>query len=364
MPISSAKTLTVVPEASCLPGNFCLWIRTASGPEIGFGHLRRSIILARSLSDCGVPLFLVDSQDWWSQEQIASEGFSFVSRELDEIWFLFPNPKAILIDTRLEAGLDHLVAEARNRKIPVVSIHDLGLNPIPSDVLIDGSLSPLFGDFSYRHATLCGGTPYQVLDPVYSSLHQRRKQLNKKIKSVAVNLGGGNSGKYFEKVLEGLKLWEHKLDVIGVPGFTSWGQEILSQRDWSPIHFHWDSLPFDRILIQVDLAITAGGLSAYEALCTGTPLLALSRDHLQQITVTKLSQTGACMDLGLGDDLDPNKLPEVLSLLESSWEKRKSLSRRGKQIVDGRGAERVSWIIRRLIHKSPIASYSGVHELK
>ncbi len=362
MRTSSAKSLTLESGAffSYL-GNSCLWIRTEAGPSIGFGHLKRSITLAKSLRTYTTPVFLLDLKDKWSQAHVSGEDLAFVSINLEEIWSYLPPPSGVLIDTRTETGLGGFIAEARKRGIPIVNIHDLGLNPLSADVAIDGSIVPNFHSLPDRNANCYAGTRYLVLEPSYRFFHQQEKPINKQIRMIVVNLGGGNSGKYLMKILEGLKLWNRTIEVIGIFGFTVWGQEDLARRNWHPLHFSWESESIQRLLFRADLAITAGGLAAYEALCVGTPLLALSCDHFQQITIAKLTEKGACIDLGLGSDLDPHKLLQIVTELESNPKERERLSSRGRQIVDGRGVERVSGIIQQLITEARNGRLFGGH---
>jgi spore coat polysaccharide biosynthesis predicted glycosyltransferase SpsG len=249
-------------------------------------------------------------------------------------------------------GLGFLITQARNRGIPVISIHDLGLNPLPSDVVIDGSIAPgSFQNAFSQKAEIFRGADYMILDPVLQQLHRKRRRTRKKIQSVVINLGGGNSRTFFPKILEGLKLWDQEVTVIGIRGFVRWGQDLLERKDWHPIHFRWESAAPYPFLMNADLAITAGGLSAYEALCTGTPLLALSYDPLQQIAIHAMAGAGACVDLGPGEDLNPIQLAEALARLDADCEGRERISLKGKTIVDGCGAERVSGIVRDLIYR-------------
>jgi UDP-2,4-diacetamido-2,4,6-trideoxy-beta-L-altropyranose hydrolase len=349
MMISCAKSLTSAPETSQLSERSHLWICTAAGPKIGFGHLRRCMILARSLLDCISPLFLIDSRDCWSQEQLDNQGYDYFCENFDKACFFLPEPAAILIDTRHVEGLDCLIENARKRGIPIISVHDLGLDPLPSDIVIDGSIAPLFHDTNTKCPASLIGTDFIILDPVYRLLHQQKKQIREQVQSVFVNLGGGDSRKYYSRVLEGLRLWAHELEVVGVPGFVGWGQQRLEEMDWYPLHFRWEYASPGRFLFRADLAITGGGLAAYEALCAGTPLLALSHDSLQQVTVNAFAAAGACINLGPGNNLNPTQLAEVLSNLDIACNERKLLSSKGRKIVDGRGVERVSEIVRQLI---------------
>jgi spore coat polysaccharide biosynthesis predicted glycosyltransferase SpsG len=349
MQISSDKTMTALPQNSQSAGSPDLWIRTAASPKLGFGHLRRSLVLAEELKDCCTPLFLLDYDDSWSKGQLEKASFGYFNGGVDKAWEVLPDPVAILIDTRLAGGLDRLLAVAKTRRIPVISIHDLGLNMLPSDIIVDGSIASADGYATHVDAEYYTGTDYMILSPAYRGLYLQNRPIRKKIRSIFVNLGGGYSGKYFLKVLEGLQLWAREVDVIGVPGFTAWGQELMAQKNWSPLHFRWENRDIEQNLFHSDLAITSGGIAAYEALCAGTPLLALSYDHLQQITIRRLSSLEACIDLGLGDELDPAKLAEVLSPIETDVHKRRRLSCHGRQIVDGKGFERVAQIIRQSI---------------
>jgi len=335
-----------------------LWIRTVAGPSIGFGHLRRSVTLARMLSDVLHPVFICNPLDHWTQDEASRQGWSCAALETVSLWSNRPTPAGLLIDTREETGLASLIGEARSRAVPVLSIHDLGLNPLPSDVAFDGSIFPVTRDFPRRDTSFYTGTAYLVLDPAFSMLHQQRKRVREKIQSVLVNLGGGESRRYFEKALEGLQAWGHELEVVGCPGFTRWGQEELAGRDWNPISFRWAerSDAVERLLFRADLAITAGGLASFEAMCVGTPLLALSYDGFQHFTISMLAKAGACIDLGEGDLLRPAAIPPILTALDEVPGQRERLSFHGRQIVDGRGAERVSRVIRRLVGENGVVA--------
>jgi spore coat polysaccharide biosynthesis predicted glycosyltransferase SpsG len=291
----------------------------------------------------------LDPDDSWSREHLQNRKYEFFSTGIEKAWELLPDPAAILIDTRLAGGLDSLITMAATRKIPVISIHDLGLNMLPSNIIIDGSIAPADGRSLHAEATYYTGTDYMILDPVYRGLYLQNRTTREKIQSIFINLGGGNSAKYYSKVLESLLLWGREVEVIGVPGFTSWGQEKFAQKYLSPLRFRWEDQHVERHLFRADLAITAGGIAAYEALCAGTPLLALSYDHLQQITIRRLRDLEACIDLGPGDEVSPMELSGILSRIETDADKRRLLSCHGRQIVDGQGCERIARIIRQSI---------------
>jgi UDP-2,4-diacetamido-2,4,6-trideoxy-beta-L-altropyranose hydrolase len=348
--LSSDKTLTVAPDYEGTGILRSLWIRTAACPGTGFGHLRRCLTLAQSFREYCRPLFLVDCDDFSSIERLRTTGWDFhCCRKLSEVWSELPEPSGILIDTRTAEGLEELIASARFRSVPVISIHDLGLNPLSSDIIIDGSIAPTAPEAVYRPAAYHCGVDFMILDPVYGRIHQREKKIRERIRSVFVSLGGGNSERFFRKVLEGLKLWSEEAEVIGIPGFVAWGQDDLSASGAVPRKFRWENRNIEQSLFRADLAITAGGISGYEALCAGTPLLAFSYDSLQQITIAELARRNACIDLGSGDALTPLEIAAAVSRVDFDTELRKRLSIQGKRIADGRGCERVCALVRQSI---------------
>lgn len=343
---SSAKTMTATPELPSLDGAGELWIRTASGPRLGFGHLGRSMVLAESLAEWRRPLFLISSEDRWSRERIAARGWDFVSAPVCDIWGRRPAPAAVLVDIRGTDDLDGLLAGAKERGVPVISIHDLGLELIPSDVVVDGSIAPPAEECFSSKTIYCRGPEYMVLDPAYRALNKLKRRRPGKIRSVFLNFGGGDSRTHFPRVIEGLRQWDRHVDVYAARGFVEWGQESLTERLGSS-HFHWVSNGIEQHLFAADLAIVAGGISLYEALCAGTPALALSHDALQQATIDRIAGEDACINLGPGESVVPSALSSRLSALETDPGWRRGLAARGRKIVDGRGVERVGEMIRR-----------------
>ncbi|MBN2321151.1 MAG: hypothetical protein JXR49_18875 [Acidobacteria bacterium] len=319
------------------------------------------MVLARFLNDCCLPLFLIDPTDRWSREQLADQGMAFVYEPIHSVWSRLPEPRAILIDTRQTEGLAGFINEAKKRHLTVVSIHDLGLNPLPSDIVIDGSIAPDLSSFPGRPTTFYSGTAYMILDPVYRLLSQQDKHIGDRIRTVFINLGGGNAGIYFKKILDGLKLWNREIEVMAVSGFSHWGQEDFSRKNWDPLHIKWISDHIGPHCFRADLAITAGGIAAYEALCAGTPLMALSFDRYQKTAIRALADQDACIDLGAGGDLNVTEFPGILTGFESNQVHRRSFSLKGRAIVDGGGLERVAHILREAIGaRSDISLLEGV----
>jgi UDP-2,4-diacetamido-2,4,6-trideoxy-beta-L-altropyranose hydrolase len=98
------------------------------------------------------------------------------------------------------------------------------------------------------------------------------------------------------------------------------------------------------VLPQVDMAITAAGLSAYELACAGVPQVAIAIVSNQRRVVEGLRRhdLAPCLDLTAGDSLA--ELPVVLAHM-SDAKLRRRLSRLGMRTFDGRGAARTAAVL-------------------
>ncbi len=355
----SAKTLTHSCASATSPdsceefaGRRVLWLHTGASPLKGFGHLRRSLVLASLLSEAPdlEVVFVLAGHDQWSAPQVDVGGYSVI--RIDEVrpWPPGEIPCGLVIDIRGEEASRLLAVEAKRRGIPVLSIHDLGLELLPSDVVVDGSVAP--GTFSAGYAGIqhCG-LSYLVLDPAFAAVNVRGRNPRREIHRVVIALGGGDAGASFlHRILEGLRLWGREADVVGMRGFCEWGQADPATVDWSPVRFRWAEreVSIPELLHGADLVFAAGGMALYESMCAGAPVAAVACDSFQQITVASLARLGACLDLGIGTQLEPPALARMLSNLEEDLEGRARFSRRGRELVDGTGAQRVAQLVREM----------------
>ena len=330
-----------------------LWIHTGAGPQIGFGHLKRCMTLAGELRDFARAFFILRPKDRWSGDILAARGFEYQNLDFPDLWRNpAVRPAAILIDTRRSGGLGAFIRAARARNVSVISLHDMGLNPLSSDIAVDGSIAAVFQHDLPARRTFAGPA-YMVLDPAIRKLRRRPLRAGKEIRSIFISMGGGNARKHFSRVLAGLRLWaektEREIEAVGMRGFVEWGQDGFNEEALRPLRFRWVSGPAAEFLRNSDLAVTAGGISAYEALCSGAPLFALSWDSLQQKAVDRMAEAGCCVNLGAAGDLTPEFLAGLLGKIDEDAAGREKMARLGMETVDGRGAKRVAAIIRRAI---------------
>lgn len=100
------------------------------------------------------------------------------------------------------------------------------------------------------------------------------------------------------------------------------------------------------VMWNADLAITAGGLTMFELACVGTPSLVVCGERFEVPTATRLERSGTVVNLGFGGELDYDLVPKAVDRLATDQENRSRMSVRGKELVDGRGCERIVRLIR------------------
>ena len=97
-----------------------------------------------------------------------------------------------------------------------------------------------------------------------------------------------------------------------------------------------------RLMAAAEVAISAGGSTSWELAFMGLAGLMVVLADNQQAVVDRLSRDGVAEDLGPLGDLRPQGIADSLKALILSPERRRRMSRRGRQLVDGRGAARVA----------------------
>ena len=87
-----------------------------------------------------------------------------------------------------------------------------------------------------------------------------------------------------------------------------------------------------------DAVICSGGVTLHEAIAVGTPAFAVNQLEHQQTKAQFVENSGAAINLGLGNQYDAEKLRKALNFKKSKLE---SMSLQAKQLIDGRGIFRV-----------------------
>lgn len=311
-------------------------VLTEAGHGPGLGHLRRCVALGTAAADLGARVRVLvagnvppepprdgrlefEACDW------VQGGVASLDHRATDV---------VVIDSYAATGtfLSRLAARAPC----TVLIDDLADRPTPVDVVVNGG-------FHASHRTYRGkpdtsyllGPQYVLLDPAFATPLSRPSA--GVVRRVLVTLGGDAPSERFETVIDVVRRVgpDTHLDLVVGP-FTTWNP---ADRDRVRIHRGLSSLRAR--MLAADLAITAGGMTLYECLASGVPIVALTIADNQRLNVASLGAAGLLVDGGPSLETALRRLVEDAGL-------RATMSRRGRELVDGAGARRVASEIQRV----------------
>ena len=107
------------------------------------------------------------------------------------------------------------------------------------------------------------------------------------------------------------------------------------------VHVHRDVAEMVPLMQQCDLALSAGGTTLYELCAVGVPRLTYVLASNQREIVEEMSRQEQAVNLGPISELHAEAVVQTVAELIGNFEKRERMSRKGRELVDGRGADRV-----------------------
>lgn len=312
--------------------------RVAAGPSTGFGHLVRCRSLARAL---GVPASVSVRGSRETRRAAAARGFDV---RLGGIALLREpaRPDVLVVDDPSAQQATRWVRRARQLRIPVATLHDLGLAYVESELSIDGSIEP----GSTGSTVGLAGPMYAVLDP---SIAQARQLPAAARQGVLIALGGGEHvHQWGARLAEAILERQPTLTIRLVEGFSQTAQAGHDPR------ITWVSAPngLAAELRQAAVAVVAGGLTLYEAAALGAPAVALAVVSAQQPTIRGFARRGAAIDAGLATDPTATAhAADAVADLISHPTRAARLAGTAARLVDGRGVFRAADAIQQLARR-------------
>jgi len=237
--------------------------RVNAGDEFGSGHLERCLVLARILRKQYDPYFLVKGDNRIG-EILYKENFNFklamhdYHQEVEDIRGLRPN--LIFLDI-MKTPIEFV--RAIKEYAPVIDLDDRG----------EGSMAATLTVYSLpllkKMMSNLDSVKYLIFRPEIGDFDKH--EYAPKVKRILVSFGGVDSVNLSNIFVRIGKLSDPKLEWIFVRG--KFNQNRWSEGDYTEMKAG-DTL-FDEI-VRADLVVTSFGITAYEALVIGTPVLLLN----------------------------------------------------------------------------------------
>lgn len=239
-------------------------------------------------------------------------------------------------------------AACRSYAKKIMVIDDLADRVHDCDILMDQNYytdpqNRYKGLVSHHCKTLIG-PQYALLRSEFNNIRKNMSPRNGKVRRLMISLGGIDAMNGTRKILEGIKSSDCRdLQIDVVLGATSQHKDdiqVLCSLHEN-YHFHCPSENMAELMKKADLAIGAGGTTTWERCCMGLPSLVVRLAHNQDELIKQGVSANLFAYLGnitLLDEADAaKKLNEIVNLPK----KLQAMSKKGMDLVDGLGAERV-----------------------
>jgi UDP-2,4-diacetamido-2,4,6-trideoxy-beta-L-altropyranose hydrolase len=105
-------------------------------------------------------------------------------------------------------------------------------------------------------------------------------------------------------------------------------------------------------LARCHVAITSGSSFSLELACVGIPQLMVVQSELHWPTAQRLEDEGAAICLGRRENVTPAAIRQAVQNLLMDPMERQAMARCGRQLIDGRGPDRLVTALEVMLHPS------------
>jgi UDP-2,4-diacetamido-2,4,6-trideoxy-beta-L-altropyranose hydrolase len=337
--------------------NLTAVIRADAAPNLGIGHVARCLSLASVLADKGYDITFASRPGTRESapmlDDAAVEIFEFKPDSDDETGQM---------KKQWPAGIDLLVVDSyeldanfetgcRKWSQQIVTIDDLADRRHDCDILVDSSPARQAKDYDGRIPNDCNlmlGSSHALLRPGFarlrpSTIHRRGKP--GPIDRLLINFGGTDAWNLTPLVIEAVALSKLKCGADIMLGSGAVNQEDVKAAiaQYLPgARLHVGHSRPEQLMANADLAIGAGGGTAWERCALGLASIVIQTSGNQDSIISALDEAGAIWPAGHRRDLTVQKLSFLLNSVIEDDAARSAVSSRAAQLCDGLGARRVA----------------------
>lgn len=330
-------------------------VRADASVAAGTGHVMRCLALAQAWQDAGGrAVFAMAESNAAIDARLRAESFEVLpisasagtaNDELQtEALARSQNAGWVVIDGyRFDAGYEQALKKAGFR---VLFLDDYGHSShYSADLILNQNVNACEMMYASRESStrLLLGPRYSLLRREFNAWCGRKKEVSPVCRHLMVMMGGSDAGNVTAKIIEALALaGAANLETTIIAGGSNphFGalEECIGQSQ--NIRLRRDVQNVAELMADADLAISAAGSTCWELCLFGLPALLLDVAENQTAVAKELDRRQCAIHVG-----DQNSSVEAIAgqlrRLVDSYELRRSLSQRSRELVDGRGASRV-----------------------
>ena len=320
--------------------------RADGNRELGIGHIKRVISLARGLLKSQKHMDLIFLTRFpEGRKLLEEEGFEVETVKKDEIKQLqkLSSPNATLVTDFLDTNPDYIQSIKEIVPNTICIDNNTTLKKIESDILINARIFDE-EEFKIVGDTRCYlGPKYVILGEEFERFHFKKKEIKGSVKSILVIFGGSDPNEYTVKVARALESIEKHISINLIIGPASHYDPKRVTQDISNLDRKFNVFFNPRNLISImansNIAVTAAGIVLYELSTLGVPSIAIPQRKHQEGIARAFEKRDVCMNLSTSPSSE--EIYQATLKLMNDRNLRKTFSHNGKSFVDGKGLHRV-----------------------
>jgi spore coat polysaccharide biosynthesis predicted glycosyltransferase SpsG len=254
---------------------------------------------------------------------------------------------AVVVDSDYE-GADYL-SQLRSAGFFVCAIEDIAPHSFPCQLVVNGDAHA--SQLPYHSSS---GDTLFLLGPEYSILRREFWDIPSRVvrdvaQNILVTLGGADPYNLMPRVLGLLDELPGTFAVTAIIG--PFFDNLVEVQTIAACTKHLVKLVFSPesvrdLMLEADLAVSAGGQTLYELACVGCPTIAVRMASNQDGQLQVFAVSGFVRVAGRADDSGiVTAIGDTLLSLLSDSKARAAMSGAGQRLIDGQGALRVAQAI-------------------
>jgi spore coat polysaccharide biosynthesis predicted glycosyltransferase SpsG len=325
--------------------------RVDAGGNVGLGHFYRSLHLAGALKKLGNSVIFVHQPSvFWSK--LVADNFPFDSvplseNQIEEQYKLVISRKADVFYVDGIIDFDTVFITLIKKQAKVVFYQNLSQSRGLADVFI---LPTLYQSVSFFHnfnkdTRIYQGLKYQIFKEKIHSL--KAKQDLDQVRNIAITTGGSDPRNTMKMLYEMIDFSRYRNVCFLFFYGSDYQHKLPIPNDYSAsISF----VPYnEESILKCDLLISCFGVSTYEFMSLGMPIISFGHQMTNADAATYVDvHFKGLISIGLIDEVNKNKLNNVLFKLISDKAMRSKLSSNAKKTVNFNGIKEIIKILKNL----------------
>ncbi|MBZ5647601.1 MAG: UDP-2,4-diacetamido-2,4,6-trideoxy-beta-L-altropyranose hydrolase [Acidobacteriia bacterium] len=330
-----------------------LLVRADANVEIGTGHVMRCLALAQAWQDGGGAVtYAMRTPEAKVRNRLESENIA--TKEIRGA-----GDAAATVEAARESGANWVVldgygfgAEYQRQMqaagYPVLFVDDYGhSSEYSAELVLNQNLGADEGWYGKRspNTRLLLGTDYSLLRREFRSRGRLRNMFPEVARNVLITIGGADAGNVTALAISAvakLGLQEIAVKVAVGPANPHHGElQALVAGLGLPIELVSTTTQMPELMEWADVAVSATGSTSWELLFMQVPFVGICVADNQRPGTRHLSEKGFAITLDFTPNLAADDIADALKKLVPDQHKRSAMARRGRELVDGNGVERV-----------------------